>query len=395
MAESNLVINRFLKKLKAQFDSNIIMNWSSLHKCILILFLTIALQFSWIAWKVFIVLNPEIWQWVNISLIRSQLILNTASTILLFFLITFCYFFQDKKWANTFLPHIVINIFIILMLADGFLVGIYSPATVFAFVCISGLGLILFNRKIIYIQLITALLFYVAMMFFTYWGIIPYAPIFNEHLLENNRHDNPFWVGSMLYFIIPILIVGLVLCEILLSQWRYRESLIKKLSETDPLTNLYNRRFFNEKLDAIQKAQTHYVIILIDIDHFKEINDLYGHHFGDEALCQVAQLLASHIRQSDIVARYGGEEFIIALPEASLDIAQTIAERCRSAIQNQVLESLDHHYVQLTASFGIATSVDDDNVSKIIHLADKALYRAKQSGRNQVQLYHVPINEIA
>lgn len=395
MAESNLGINLFLKKLKTQFDSNIIMNWTSLHKCILILFLTIALQFSWIAWKVFIVLNPEIWQWVNISLIRSQLILNTASTILLFFLIAFCYFFQDKKWANTYLPHIVINIFIVLMLADGFLVGIYSPATVFAFVCISGLGLILFNRKIIYIQLVTALVIYISMMFLTYWHIIPYAPIFSTRILENNRHDNLFWVGSMLYFIVPILIVGLVLCEILLSQWRHRESLIKKLSETDPLTNLYNRRFFNEKLDAIQKAQIHYVIILIDIDHFKEINDLYGHHFGDEALCQVAQLLVSHIRLSDIVARYGGEEFIIALPETSLSVAQAIAERCRLAIQNQVLESLDHHYVQLTASFGIATSVDDDNVSKVIHLADKALYQAKQSGRNQVRLYHTPINEIA
>ncbi|MBJ9951794.1 MULTISPECIES: GGDEF domain-containing protein [unclassified Acinetobacter] len=395
MAESNLGINLFLKKLKTQFDSNIIMNWTSLHKCILILFLTIALQFSWIAWKVFIVLNPEIWQWVNISLIHSQLILNTASTILLFFLIAFCYFFQDKKWANTYLPHIVINIFIVLMLADGFLVGIYSPATVFAFVCISGLGLILFNRKIIYIQLVTALVIYISMMFLTYWHIIPYAPIFSTRILENNRHDNLFWVGSMLYFIVPILIVGLVLCEILLSQWRHRESLIKKLSETDPLTNLYNRRFFNEKLDAIQKAQTHYVIILIDIDHFKEINDLYGHHFGDEALCQVAQLLVSHIRLSDIVARYGGEEFIIALPETSLSVAQAIAERCRLAIQNQVLESLDHHYVQLTASFGIATSVDDDNVSKVIHLADKALYQAKQSGRNQVRLYHTPINEIA
>lgn len=395
MAESNLGINLFLKKLKTQFDSNIIMNWTSLHKCILILFLTIALQFSWIAWKVFIVLNPEIWQWVNISLIHSQLILNTASTILLFFLIAFCYFFQDKKWANTYLPHIVINIFIVLMLADGFLVGIYSPATVFAFVCISGLGLILFNRKIIYIQLVTALVIYISMMFLTYWHIIPYAPIFSTRILENNRHDNLFWVGSMLYFIVPILIVGLVLCEILLSQWRHRESLIKKLSETDPLTNLYNRRFFNEKLDAIQKAQTHYVIILIDIDHFKEINDLYGHHFGDEALCQVAQLLVSHIRLSDIVARYGGEEFIIALPETSLSVAQAIAERCRLDIQNQVLESIDHHYVQLTASFGIATSVDDDNVSKVIHLADKALYQAKQSGRNQVRLYHAPINEIA
>lgn len=125
MAESNLGINLFFKKLKTQFDSNIIMNWSSLHKCILILILTMALHLSWIAWKVFILLTPETWQWVNISLIQSQLMVNLGSTLLLFFLILFCYFFQHKIWANTILPHIVISIFIMLMLTDGFLVGIY------------------------------------------------------------------------------------------------------------------------------------------------------------------------------------------------------------------------------------------------------------------------------
>jgi len=228
-------------------------------------------------------------------------------------------------------------------------------------------------------------------MFFTYIHRIPYAPIFNKNLLENNAHDNPFWIVSMLYFIVPILLVCLILCEILLSQWRHRESLIKSLSQTDPLTNLYNRRFFNEKLYDIQNMQQQYVIILIDIDHFKAVNDLYGHHFGDQALREVAKLLSSQTRQTDIVARYGGEEFIIAMPTTSLGIAQNIAERCRQAIQNQVVLSFDHQHVQLTASFGIATSLHDLQVDKIIHYADKALYRAKQLGRNQVQLYNHPV----
>ena len=127
------------------------------------------------------------------------------------------------------------------------------------------------------------------------------------------------------------------------------------------------------------------------LDHFKEINDLYGHHCGDEALRKVAQLLSSQIRSSDIVARYGGEEFIIALPETTLESAQEIAERCRIAIQNQRLELLDNKNVQLTASFGVAISIYD--VNKVIHFADQALYRAKQLGRNQVQLHHQNANE--
>ncbi|WP_228255420.1 GGDEF domain-containing protein [Acinetobacter wuhouensis] len=191
----------------------------------------------------------------------------------------------------------------------------------------------------------------------------------------------------MAYFIIPILIACLVLCEVLLSQWRHRESLIQILSQTDPLTNLYNRRSFNEKLSLIQNTHTQYAIILIDIDHFKMINDDFGHHIGDEALKAVAQLLSTLVRSSDIVARYGGEEFIIAMPETSLTIAREVAERCRLAIQNQTLETLTQKKINLTASFGVATSEDETQINKIIHHADQALYRAKAYGRNQVHFH--------
>jgi len=190
----------------------------------------------------------------------------------------------------------------------------------------------------------------------------------------------------MLYFIIPIFIVCLILCEILLSQWRNREAIIKNLSQTDPLTNLHNRRFFNEQLNLIHTKLSSYIIILVDLDHFKNINDIFGHHFGDEALCEVAKILSAHTRHTDIVARYGGEEFIIALPNTSLKIAQEIAEHCRLAIQNQCLiyEQID---IQLTASFGISSSNQDLQMNKVIHQADLALYQAKQHGRNQVQIY--------
>ena len=379
--------NKFLTKLQKQFNSNIIMNWSNVHKCILILILTLGVHFIWIGWKSFIFLNPTLWQWVNFSLLKSQIYFNICTASLVFVLIILCYFFQKKRWAETVLPHIVIAIFVNVMLFDGFLIGIYSPATIFAFVCISGLGLILFNRKTFYFQLTVALFVYFSLIYCTYNKLIPYAPLFSQNLLNHNPDRNFFWISSMFLFIMPIFITCFILCEVLLSQWRNQESFIKNLSQTDPLTNLYNRRFFNETLDTIQKNQSRYAIILMDIDHFKMINDQYGHHFGDEVLQRVASLLCSQTRHTDIVARYGGEEFIIALPDTSLAVAHEIAERCRLIIQNEILETVEHKNIRCTASFGVAISIYGIHINKVIHLADQALYHAKQLGRNQVQSY--------
>ena len=386
-------INKHLEKLKHQFSSNIIMNWSNVQKSILMLFLALGVHFVWIGWKFLIVFEPKLWQLVNLPLLKLQIYINFFTASLVSCLIVFCFFFQKKAWANTVLSHLAIGIFISIMLVDGFLVGLYSPATIFAFVCISGLGLILFSRNFFYFQLSFALIVYFTLIYCTYHKIIPYAPLFSTQLLNHQPHHNLFWIASMFYFIIPIFLTCFILCEILLSQWRHREALIKCLSQTDPLTNLYNRRFFNERLNLIQKNQSDYAIILLDIDHFKSINDQYGHHFGDEVLQRVACLLSSQVRKTDIVARYGGEEFIIALPDTSLVVAQDIAERCRLIIQNEILETLEHKNIQLTASFGVAISIYESNTSKIIHFADQALYHAKQRGRNQVQIYTDQIQE--
>lgn len=388
-------MNKHLEKLQHLFNSNIIMNWSNIHKSIMMLFLMLGVHFVWIAWKFLIISEPKFWQWVNLPLLKTQVYLNIYTALLVSCLIIFCYFFQKKPWVNTILPHFILGFFVNVMLVDGFLVGLYSPATIFAFVCISGLGLILFSRKIFYAQLTLALVVYTTLMYCTYHKMIPYAPLFSAHLLNHQPHYNLFWIVSMLYFIIPIFLICFILCEILLSQWRHREALIKCLSQTDPLTNLYNRRFFNERLNSIQKNQSHYAIILMDIDHFKSINDQYGHHFGDEVLQRVAHLLSTQTRNTDIVARYGGEEFIIALPDTSLTVAHDIAERCRIIIQNEILETLEHKNIQFTASFGVAISIYESNISKVIHLADQALYHAKLHGRNQVQLYTDRIKEFS
>jgi diguanylate cyclase (GGDEF)-like protein len=161
----------------------------------------------------------------------------------------------------------------------------------------------------------------------------------------------------------------------------------------DYLTGLYNRRFFMEKFVEEATWSMRYKepvsIMLLDIDHFKKVNDTYGHSCGDEILKQVAQIAATVSKPEHIAARYGGEEFIILLPNISRDGATEIAEKIRSSIQNKDFSCVcDNNTVHLsiTISIGVTTYDSSTQVTpdQLIGQADNALYAAKEAGRNRV-----------
>lgn len=161
---------------------------------------------------------------------------------------------------------------------------------------------------------------------------------------------------------------------------------LEVLSITDPLTGLYNR----QKLDAVleeervrfERYQEPCTLVVMDIDRFKEINDIFGHQEGDRVLKQVAGILRTHVRTSDIVGRWGGEEFIIVCPHTSVDGGATVAEHLR--FQLEAMETALNRPV--TASFGVAHMTSSD-VEELVRRADAALYRAKEEGRNRVVLF--------
>ena len=214
---------------------------------------------------------------------------------------------------------------------------------------------------------------------------MPYSPLFT---INGKLFYNGFWLFSMLYFIAPILVTCLILFEILLSQWRHRERLIQHLSQTDPLTNALNRRSINQSLNELHHDKNcPYAIVLLDLDHFKNINDQFGHHMGDTVLIAVSQKLGLHLRESDVVGRFGGEEFILILKQSSALKARQIAERCRAAIEDLVIQNENGRAIRITASFGIALAADKLKPQQLLDQADKALYAAKASGRNQIKCY--------
>ncbi len=161
-----------------------------------------------------------------------------------------------------------------------------------------------------------------------------------------------------------------------------------KMAFTDPLTKTNNRTSFNDALSReiklAHRNARHLSVIFFDIDHFKEINDNFGHECGDLALSSAANCIKQTVRGSDMVFRYGGEEFVILLSDTNLEGAVSMAERIRNNIENHTI-AYGMEVFKLTASLGVSSLKGNDSAESFISRADSAMYSAKQNGRNQVQ----------
>lgn len=166
---------------------------------------------------------------------------------------------------------------------------------------------------------------------------------------------------------------------------RQNENRIRELMLTDPLTGLGNRRHLDERLQAefsrAQRYNNSLCVVMTDIDHFKGINDTYGHNIGDHVLKMFATHLQEAVRASDFVARFGGEEFILVLPETTLQGALLLAERIRATLERKDFSGIER---RITASFGVTVTKKGDTLEEILLRADRALYVSKETGRNRV-----------
>lgn len=168
---------------------------------------------------------------------------------------------------------------------------------------------------------------------------------------------------------------------------------LHEISMTDPLTGIFNRLYFTKRFAYEFQRAARYQIklscLMLDIDHFKQVNDTHGHQMGDEVLKRVAKILKESLRKVDLLARYGGEEIVIVLPETDHERGMQVAERLRESVAGA-----EHHYggkvVRVTCSMGVSALPESDakDCDDLLRLADEALYRAKEAGRDRVESAH-------
>lgn len=369
------------------FQNQLLRNWTLLNKTMLILSLSIFINLFMLAWDLFVLYQPQFYPWVNLAVIHTHLSLGMIFMSVFIGLLLLCHFCSQQRWGEKFMPMLSVQLFTLVLLIHGYFVGSFSPATMVGYVGWAGVGLILFDRKIIYCALAPATIVLLLLNYLSTFAGLPYAPLFNMEPM-NQTVMNPFWVMSMFFFLVPLMLVCLFLFEILLSQWRIREATIATLSRIDPLTNVMNRRSIANQLEQLhQQRKALYSVVLLDLDHFKNINDQFGHSMGDQVLVNVAKCLANNLRDRDMIGRFGGEEFILLLPNTTTAQAQSVAERCRLAISHLNFITEYQQEFSVSASFGISSSVSADEPHLIISQADQALYAVKADGRNQVKIF--------
>jgi diguanylate cyclase (GGDEF)-like protein len=198
--------------------------------------------------------------------------------------------------------------------------------------------------------------------------------------------------ASLALFTLTFLVIAWIV-----DRWRDREARYQRLASTDSLTGLTNRRKFHElatrELARSRRYDLPLALILADLDHFKRINDEFGHQIGDQALAHAARIMAGAIRDVDVIARHGGEEFAILLPMTDATGAAEVAERCARRLADTPLITDGVGPIRVTASMGVAGCAGSTcgSIDELLRAADAALYRAKEGGRDRVELAAWPM----
>ncbi len=212
-----------------------------------------------------------------------------------------------------------------------------------------------------------------------------------EILVKTPMGNTPFWLLASANIIDYNYDVALYMAFQDITSRKSREALLKNQATRDPLTAIFNRRYFEEEVfkrivDAKVNNQP-FSVLMIDADHFKNVNDTYGHKTGDKVLIELAATCEKALRNDDIVARYGGEEFVVFLSGVDAQKGKIVADRLREQISEIVVYSDEGQEVRFTVSIGVSSSEVSDNIDTLIKTADEALYKAKEGGRNRVEIF--------
>lgn len=368
-----------------------VLDWSRVDKGLLVTaaLLPFALQY-WL-WAVHALGRADAHELIDIAFYRSQqpvfLLLLLATCAML---ATGIHLRKTGRHDSRAYEAGTMLFFTAVLLYFGWLVG---PLVTSAGIVLIGaplVGFLLLDRRIVAVCWALALATMVILSVGAAAGYLEYGPLLVHRPLDDPQYGL-YWTLTYLFWALPPIVATSAVAWFLLSRWREREDAFRTQSMTDMLTGVHNRRsalqILEREVARMRRRGPPLTVLLVDLDHFKSINDRWGHAAGDRVLQAAACALQHSVREYDTVGRWGGEEFILILPDTTPDIALMLAERCRARLEALALHADDGEQIPLTGSFGFSCNVsalDVDAATMVAH-ADAALYRAKQAGRNRVE----------
>jgi diguanylate cyclase (GGDEF)-like protein len=256
-------------------------------------------------------------------------------------------------------------------------------------------GLFLFEPAVVVAGMAAATLIIFAGFFANAMGWMTYAPLLASPPYVDGR-ASAWWIVHESIVAAAASLALVALFAYLTTRLRDRERRLHEAARTDPLTGVANRRRFLEvftrEFERARRYGTALACVILDLDHFKKINDQFGHIVGDRVLVAAAQAFKASLRATDTIARWGGEEFVVLLPQTDVAGAEAVAERCRQSLEEVVLAAGGER-ISVTVSVGVAGYPQPafDSPDALLKSADDALYRAKSGGRNRVVSIPPPV----
>lgn len=366
------------------------LEWSAVDKGLILIAQVTPLFLQYLAWSCYVLSRPDRERLVNVDFVKQSMVFE-ASLLAIGLLIALAGLALRRKRPELLLfQHVAIQFFAISLVLIGYTIGSLSFPTGIVLLGAPIFGFILLDRLAVWLATIAALTLLLGLSYASAYGLIPYAP---TQVVPTDAASNLFWMNSQLFFAAPFLILITFMADQMLNWWREREDKIRELSRTDALTGLHNRRrvfeLLSQEIARAERYDKPLSVVILDLDHFKKINDTYGHPSGDLVLKAVAQVLSAQVREVDHVGRYGGEEFIIVLPSTTLVDALTVVERCRQQLCRHEIISDNGSLLHISASFGLICleRVTGNVLQQLIQGADHALYQAKALGRNRIEVF--------
>ncbi|HET8730514.1 MAG TPA: GGDEF domain-containing protein [Moraxellaceae bacterium] len=368
-----------------------VLEWSEVDKSLYIMVALIPILGLYLNGISYALEHPQRDRLVHVAAVQQMQLVETVLVAGALVIASYCLYLRSRRPDTLWVQHLAAQYYSLAMVASSYYIGTMTLCTGVIMLGAPVFGFILLNRRVVWWATATGIFSLLVLNYAAVSGSLPYAPVV---VPPTDVVTQRWWTDMIYLFTAPHVIVILLFADQTVHWWHQREDTIRHLSVTDMLTGVHNRRSIMELLDkeVARSARTGQPLslVILDLDHFKFINDTWGHPTGDRVLQQAARTLTACLRQTDAVGRHGGEEFMMLLPSTTMAGACALVERCRSLLASTEIRADSGESFHTSASFGVSCTVCPEgkgspDAETLIRAADQALYRAKLSGRNRVE----------